>query len=281
MLKIISWNLAHRPELWRSVFDTDADIGLLQEACEPPTEFANHVGHDREPWATEGAGIERLWRTCIIQLNRRIEMQLHPVRSICDARVGEFAVSRVGTIAAAAVQDPDSGEELTLVSMYAPWERPHTHTASNWIYADASAHRVISDLSIFVGQQRGHRIIAAGDLNILYGHGEHGSAYWATRYQTVFDRMAALGFRFVGPQSPNGRQANPWPDELPRTSLNVPTFRTSQQTPATATRQLDFVFASDSIAERVTARAVNQPDEWGPSDHCRIQIEFRNDPSRP
>jgi hypothetical protein len=184
-------------------------------------------------------------------------------------------VSRVGTVAAADVRDPGTAETFTVISMYAPWERPHTSAANNWIYADASAHRLISDLSIFIGQQRGHRIIAAGDLNILYGYGEHGSTYWAARYQTVFDRMTALGLRFVGPQSPNGRQAEPWPDELPRSSRNVPTFRTNQQTAVTATRQLDFVFSSTAIADRVVVRALNDPDEWGPSDHSRIQIEIK------
>ena len=34
-------------------------------------------------------------------------------------------------------------------------------------------------------------MLAAGDLNILYGYGENGSAYWAARYATVFDRMRA------------------------------------------------------------------------------------------
>jgi hypothetical protein len=140
-----------------------------------------------------------------------------------------------------------------------PWERPLKSTGGDWIYADASAHRLISDFSVLIGQQRGHRIVAAGDLNILYGHGEHGSRYWAARYQTVFDRIAILGMRFVGPQLPNGRKPDPWPDELPRESRNVPTFRTNQQTPATATRQLDFVFASEAIADRVMVRALNQP----------------------
>ena len=66
--------------------------------------------------------------------------------------------------------------------------------------------------------------MAAGDLNILHGHGEHGSKYWAARYETVFARMEALGLPFVGPQAPHGRQADPWLDELPSDSRNVPTY---------------------------------------------------------
>ncbi len=156
--------------------------------------------------------------------------------------------------------------------MYVPWEAPHAATGSGWIISDASAHRVVSDLSALIGSQHNHRILAAGDLNILHGHGEGGSAYWAARYDTVFTRMAALGLPFVGPQAPQGRQADPWPDELPPDSRNVPTFHSSYQTPATATRQLDFVFASQSMADSLCVRALNGVAQWGPSDHCRLEI---------
>ena len=53
------------------------------------------------------------------------------------------------------------------------------------------------------------RIIVAGDLHILHGHGEHGSEYWQARYQTVFTRMAAMGMPFVGPQHPKASSAHP------------------------------------------------------------------------
>lgn len=35
---------------------------------------------------------------------------------------------------------------------------------------------------------------------------------------------------------------------------------------------LDEPFASNSLAESVSVRALNEPDEWGPSDHCRLEI---------
>ena len=106
----------------------------------------------------------------------------------------------------------------------------------------------MSDLSALIGRQHGDRIVAAGDINILHGYGDHGSAYWAKRYESVFTRMKALRLPFVGPQAPNGRQADPWPDELLKHSENVPTYRTNRQTPRTAIRQLDFVFASEGVA---------------------------------
>lgn len=163
-----------------------------------------------------------------------------------------------------------------LISLYAYWESPHSSTKSSWIYADGSVHRLISDLSAFIGQQSGHRIITAGDLNILKGYGEDGSAYWANRYATVFDRMKALGLPCVGPQFPHGRQATPWPAELPEDSDNVPTFHSTKQTPATAARQLDYVFASTPLAARIKVTALNDPEQWGPSDHCKILVDLED-----
>ena len=92
----------------------------------------------------------------------------------------------------------------------------------------------------------------------------------------MFDRAEAMGLRFVGPQAPYGRQANPWPAELPEGSRNVPTYHTRQQGSMGATRQLDFVFASHALADRLSVRALNTgPDEWGLSDHCRVAIELQ------
>ena len=135
------------------------------------------------------------------------------------------------TLAAATVTRPD-GPSFVVASMYGAWENMHRSTGSRWIYADGSVHRLISDLSRLIGHATRHRIVAAGDLNVLYGYGEYGNAYAAARYATVFDRMESLGLPFVGPRHPHGRQADPWPDELPEDSRNVPTFHHSQQSPS-------------------------------------------------
>ena len=274
-MKIISWNIGRRSECWVRLLETDADIALLQEAAEPPPEVVGRVEVIPPPWGTAGADTTRPrpWRTAVVKLTDRVQMEWIDAEALADAGEGEFAVSRLGTLAAAHVTFPGR-EPFVCVSVYAPWERPHKSADSSWIVSDASAHRVVSDLSGFVGRESGHRILAAGDLNILHGYGEHGSIHWARRFETVFVRMRALGLGFVGPQFPNGRQADPWPDELPRNSLNVPTYHTNRQTPTTATRQLDFVFASDGLSDSLTVRALNSPERWGPSDHCQLEIEI-------
>ena len=273
-MRIVSWNIAHRHEPWSCLLDMDVDVALLQEAGEPPAAVAGRIETGGAPWLTAGADVYRArrWRTAVVKLSERVKVEWIEAKALAAAGPGELAVSRLGTIAAATVTAPGS-EPLVVVSMYAPWESPYAATGSRWIISDASAHRVVSDLSALIGSERNHRILAAGDLNILHGHGDYGSVYWAARYATVFTRMAALGLPFVGPQAPHGRQAAPWPDELPPGSRNVPTFHSSYQTPATATRQLDYVFASESMADAVRVRAVNEVEQWGPSDHCRLAID--------
>ena len=229
------------------------------------------ISVDPSPWMIVGAGKNRQWKSAIVDLSQKAKIEWIESKSIENAMPGELGISRVGTLSAAKVT-PDEGLPFVVISMYAVWENPHTSTQSSSIFSDASVHRLISDLSVFIGQQTKHRIVAAGDLNILYGYGEHGSEYWASRFTTAFTRMEALGLSFVGPQAPNGRIAEPWPDELPLASKNVPTYYTSHQSPSSATRQLDFVFASNRLKKNVKVRAINEPEQWGPSDHCRVEI---------
>ena len=266
-MKIVSWNIARRSEPWHWLINIDADLALLQEAAPPPPEVAGRLEVNPGPFEIAGGYTQpQLWRTAIVKLSDRIKVEWIESRPIAVAGTNAFAVSIPGTLAAARLT-PSGADPIIVVSMYAQWRVTHESTVGNWIAADGSAHRVISDLSeAFIGTQRGHRIIAAGDLNILHGYGEYGSPYWEARYRTVFDRMEALGLPFAGPQHPNGRQADPWPDELPRDSRNVPTYRTARQKPETATRQLDFVFASRGLMESVSVRALNEPEE---SKACR------------
>ena len=268
MTKIICWNIRHSRTAWESLPDLDADIALLQEAGPPPESVAGQVEVDPAPFRdTEGNAISR---TAIVRLSDEVSVEwLEPV-PLPDAQSGDFAVSQPNCITTAIVTTPDA-VPFAVASISAEYQKPHRSTGKmSWNIVDASVHRVISDLSLLIGKQRGHRILAAGDLSVLHGYGEND--YWKGRYKTVFDRMKALGLPFVGPQHPNGRRADPWPDELPRDSRDVPTYYHSSQRPATATRQLDFVFASESMVDSVMVRALNHPDEWGPSDHCRLEI---------
>ena len=146
-MKLISWNIGKRAEAWRQLLDTDADIALLQEAGEPPSDIAAKIGVDGQPWRTEGINANRPWRAAVVQLNKRVRICWHHPLPLEHAGSGDLGVSRQGTLASAEIAGPDE-TPYTVVSMYAVWERPHHSTQSGWIYADASVHRLISDLAV-------------------------------------------------------------------------------------------------------------------------------------
>lgn len=281
MVTLTSWNVRHSDDAWRYLLESGTDVALLQEAAAPPPDVVPLVDAGTEPWETAPTSAERHWRAAVARLSPRVRLHHIPTTPLASPKPGCLPVSLPGSLAAAEVTIESTGEIVTVVSMYGAWEEPLVAAQGKWIYADAAVHRLISDLSVLIGHQRGHKIIAAGDLNVLYGYGERGSAYWRDRYSSVFYRFDAIGLAFVGPQAPEGGlQASPWPTELPIGSHNVPTYRTRRRTPSTATRQLDFAVASQDIRGRVRVRALNGEEEWGPSDHCRLQIEVLEDRER-
>ena len=215
----------------------------------------------------------------VVRLSDRVELQwFKQVSPISFVAEDEIAVSGIGTIAAARVVPIEDGTEpFIAISMYARWMSPHPSTRTKWRvgHSDGSAHRILSDLSAFIGDAdpASHRIIAAGDLNMVYGGIAIEPQSLAARDQTVFERFKALGLELVGPQFPAGRKAEPTPLGLPSDSGNVPTYHTTSQAPDTAQSQLDYVFASRGFHESVRVRALNSVEEWGASDHCRIVID--------
>jgi hypothetical protein len=84
MVKMIAWNIAQRPDAWRLLVDSDADIVLLQEAREPPSDVAVRITVDAIPWQT---GSSRSWRTAIAKLsNRTLVEWLEDKTSGCSRR---------------------------------------------------------------------------------------------------------------------------------------------------------------------------------------------------
>jgi exonuclease III len=270
MLRIWSWNV-NGLGVWDQLTSNHVDIALLQETPRPPSVWTGTVAPESaDEWRI--AGWRKRVRTAVVQISDTVGVKPWPEATFESWKQGSLVVSRLGTLAAAEVIV--GNEPITLVSMYAAWNSPVD--SNRPIYADAQAHRLLSDLAQFITTERSHRVIAAGDLNILNRYGENGNRYWGARYASVFDRAEAMGLHFVGPQAQNSRQASPRPRELPEGSLDVPTFHTRQQGPMGAARQLDFVFASKALVDRLTVRALNADDEeWGASDHCRIAIELR------
>ena len=286
--RVVSWNIARWHEPWRQLVEMGADVALLQEAGNPPADVADRVdtgplehwdshGWNSDWWEGRFPNLFDRWPK-VVKLSDRVEVEwFKQVGPISAARPDEIAVSGIGTIAAARVRPKDGSAPFIAVSMYAKWTRPHKSVPTTWKvgYSDASAHRILSDLSAFIGHTDSgtHRILAAGDLNMIYGATESHPLALPARESNVFDRMAALGLEFLGPQHPNGRQAEPTPKGLPPDSRNVPTFYAPVDNPSRAWHQLDYAIASRGFHESVTVCAMNSVEEWGASDHCRLLID--------
>ena len=190
MIKVVSWNIAKREEPWRELVEMDADVALLQEAGSPPGDLIDLIAYeDRVFWDRH---LYDRW-PLVVKLSDRIEVewfkQVPPIRDLAEDAIG---VSGIGTIAAAKVTPVTRKDKAFIaVSMYARWLT--TKRKGKWDYSDASAHRIISDLSAFIGSRdpSTHRILAAGDLNMFYGATGHELSL-PERERTVWDRFEAL-----------------------------------------------------------------------------------------
>ena len=286
MVKLVSWNIDTMPEPWRELIEMDADVALLQEVGSVPEDVLDRVELSPHiPWLshdpTTGYPHYDRW-PMVVRLSDRVRVewfrQIGPTW-VARERPGDVAVSGIGIIDVAKIIPKSGPEPFIAASMYARWFKPHPTAVGDWIYSDASAHRIISDLSAFIGyydRPSEHRILAAGDLNIAF----QSTDQFDHRAQTVLDRFRALGLDYLGPQYPAGRRADPIPKHLNEESLDVPTYyHKPSNNPAGAYVQIDHVFASRGFHKDIQAKALNGLEEWGPSDHCRISIDVGGGPS--
>ena len=279
MIRVVCWNIATMHEPWRELLEMDADVALLQEVGTIPADVIERVEvSPYAPWlkhdpATGSLHYDR-W-PMVVRLSERVRVewfrQVGPTGVTANSPL-DVAVSGIGTVEFARVIPATGAEPFIAASMYARWSSPHPAAIGDWIYSDASAHRIVSDLSAFIGyydRPADHRILAAGDLNMSF----QSTDQFDHRAQTVLDRFQTLGLNNLGPQYPAGRRADPIPEHLNSESLDVPTYyHKPSNTPAGAYVQIDHVFASRGFHEEVQTMALNEVEEWGTSDHCRISI---------
>ena len=280
MTTVVCWNIkkSHRP--WYELLEMNADVALIQEAGKIPPDLLSSIDAGSKTTSDLWNDVDDSERwPLVVKLSDRVRVEwFKRVLPLYKATAAdEMVVSDIGSIAAARVIPRDQ-EPFVAVSMYARWLRPHASTPTKWIagYSDASTHRIISDLAAFIGDldPGTHRILAAGDLNTVFESTDP-KLVLPDRDRTVFERMDAMGLEFIGPRYPDGRRTDPIPPGLPVETKNVPTFYAPRaRIPENAVHQLDYAFASRGFHHSVRTRALNSPDEWGSSDHCRIVIEI-------
>ena len=281
MIKIVCWNINRSTEAYPKLQEMDADVALLQEVGPGAAEQMEGALCGAAHWDWGKCG---RW-PAVDKLSDRVEVEcFRPIPlPVMSVEHGEIAVSDPATLAAALITPTDKAiDPFVVVSMYARWHDPHPLADNEYIYSDAAVHRIISDLTAFIGGwPKAHRIIAAGDLNTIYGATEASRLETPIRAQTIFDRMNAIGMEFVGPRAGDGsRKADEAPVDVSPHTCNVPTYLSHPQRTQyekediLSGNQLDYVFASRGFHESVRVHAMNKTlDEWGPSDHCRIVID--------
>lgn len=289
MVKIVCWNINRSTDAYKELQKMDADVALLQEVGKGAAKSMAYAIGGAGTWDWK---LSDRW-PAVAKLSNRVKVEWFKPVTILVGAVDEteISVSDIRTLPAARVAPLEGGQPFIVFSMYARWLSPHPlvektadrrgkGTGQISIYSDSSAHRIISDLSTFIGHTNPstHRILAAGDLNTILGETR---LSLPERDGTVFARMKAIGLKFIGPQCPQGKQANPAPQGLPADTKNVPTYLTNQQkrnmldSGALSGNQLDYVFASRGFHNGVRVHARNDRADWGPSDHCRIVIEVQ------
>jgi len=80
---------------------------------------------------TAGTGASP-WRTAIVKLSPEVHLKWIKSQPIENAKDGDLAVSRLGTLSAAIVKSEDT-KPFVIASRYAAWETPHASTKSSWI----------------------------------------------------------------------------------------------------------------------------------------------------
>ncbi|MDE0417036.1 MAG: hypothetical protein OXI95_08905 [bacterium] len=279
MIRVVSWNISKRDDPWRCLARMkergEADVALLQEAGSPPDDlWTSFYYEDNVFWPRS---FYDRW-PLIVQLSDRVEIdwfrQVPPFSGVGEREIG---TSGIGLMAVARVMPHGRPQEAFIaVSMYARWITAQPTTSKNpGDHADISVHRILSDIQVFMdyADPSRYRILAAGDLNLIYTPNRRGA--WFARERLVWDRFKTLGLEFLGPQAPNGRQPEGKQPGTNADTKNVPTYYTRRQGHAAkAVRQLDYAFASRGFHEQVRVFALNCIDEWGPSDHCRLLIEI-------
>ena len=94
--------------------------------------------------------------------------------------------------------------------------------------------------------------------------------------RAFWDRVAALGLEFLGPQAPHGWQPSAPQPDVPPDTKNVPTWVQTGRKPEEANRQFDYAIASRGFHARVNRRrfaaharpcrpGCRADDRWPPS----------------
>ena len=272
-MKLISWNMNQRAKNWdvltRWMQEHDAVAAMVQEAVAPPPAMADplRVFGDpslrTNPWRMPVPVATKRDFASAVAVRTDVPVEPWYPESIGESAYGTPVISHPGQWVAIGVGEPR--KRVWVVSLYGLWD---TMPETRDIFAQATLHRALSDLAFLFQARTTRRVVVAGDLNIWRGYG-HKS--WEPGYRTVFDRIAAYGFTFVGPLRAAGRPLKDCPCRGGADCLHVRTYRHLHRESGTP-YQNDFAFVRGVHVSRCVA--LDEELYWKDSDHCPLLIEI-------
>jgi Endonuclease/Exonuclease/phosphatase family len=275
-MRLISWNMNQRTGSWRLLSELmrEYDVGaaMVQEAVAPP----NGIEQTLKVFSDPSLG-DTPWRTPVPTGTTRTFASAVAVRSdvpaeawvpmpLGSAAYGAPAISHPGQWVAVGTGDVD--DRTWIVSLYGLWD---TMPDSGDIFAEATLHRAISDLTWLLQARSTRRVVIAGDLNIWLGYGHK---KWEPRYRTVFDRLAAYGLEVAGPYRMTEEPLAGCPCKAGAGCKHVRTYRHMHRADSTP-YQNDYVFVRGGRVTR--CEALDEERCWATSDHCPIFVELDDD----
>lgn len=272
-MKLITWNMKCKPDNWSVLAEMMAEEGataaMVQEAVEPPAEVDEKLAVFGDPsLGDEGwrlpipHDVKRRRFASAVAVCPGMQASVHPTRQLANAGYHDLAICHPGQWVAAEIGEGD--EAVHVISLYGIWEGSSDRDG---IYAEATVHRAISDITPLLQSRNAERIVLAGDLNVWRGYGS-----WKDRYQTVFDRLAALGLELAGPFRAEGcPPLEGCPCRQGDDCRHVVTYRWHSKETSNP-YQLDFVFTRG--VEVTGCVALDRERYWACSDHLPVVIDF-------
>jgi len=260
---VVVWNMneagSRKPRAWALLDEMLADISLVNEAS-IPKERSN--GYFRGGEATHGLDPkDRDWASAVLSP--------HELNDFADdvsttgPHRAPFANARPGSWTAVLAPIAKVGN-VTAIALYGLLDER----------SDASVHRSLSDLTpLFENRRYNKRLVLGGDLNSWTGW-PAGSPSLA-RDESIFQRIAAFGLvdcLVANPTRDNRGRLQDCPCSFGPECRHTRT-RIDRQHPEIP-YQMDYLFASPALAERLVKCEALDLGSDSPSDHFPIRATF-------